>query len=231
MEAQAKEKQEKETVKAAAGELMHKDEYEFTFYDPQDEVCDLTTEEEAGTFKSVVEYYKNGEVSTPEGTESIWDVKYYNTMFPTRNDELSSGWNNSELITRSSVNDLSNEQSLYDADPEGDQTNGSISVQLDGGGVPTIGWTFPLVDSTIENVSNEFENYGRWITTINGGVEQTDRVSTEPGVRVSNSAGDIGFDHSHKLTYVQDPVACGVGYEIDEKVGYTGVLRRILSDL
>lgn len=173
---------------------MHKDEYEFTFYDPQDEVCDLTTEEEAGTFKSVVEYYKNGEVSTPEGTESIWDVKYYNTMFPTRNDELSSGWNNSELITRSSVNDLSNEQSLYDADPEGDQTNGSISVQLDGGGVPTIGWTFPLVDSTIENVSNEFENYGRWITTINGGVEQTDRVSTEPGVRVSNSAGDIGFD-------------------------------------
>ncbi|WP_141201623.1 hypothetical protein [Paludifilum halophilum] len=211
--AQKKSAQRSQTVSAMEDTPSYTDGFEWSFYDEE-------TGELSGTMTSDVEYYRQGTATDADGKKvSVWDVKYFNTVRPTYAGYF---WQTRELITRSSVEGRSGEQiKSYGPQTTPDGADAQVSLT---GLVPTFAWTFKTYDSKIQDTSDLTVDYGRWISDITLGTDVSKYTYvTQPGVRVTNSTGNIYFDHSHRVYFYKNLSA--------DNYGYTGVITRNWPDL
>jgi hypothetical protein len=77
-----------------------------------------------------------------------------------------------------------------------DDSGFSVGVELSGITSP-LTWNFNVGNFSVNNVSSITSKYGRWIYTRNLGYP--DPFVTEPGIRVSNTSGNLAVQLSHSL--------------------------------
>lgn len=122
-----------------------------------------------------------------------------------------------EHYTRLSANQPN--QKLVDWGPEGSNQTGSVSVSLNSMGVAAASYSFNIGNFTVTDLSSKSEKYGRWKFDTS---KQKRTLKTKPGIRVTNTKGDLYIDVSHSI-YQYIPNAWG------QKL-YTGEVRIIVPD-
>lgn len=140
------------------------------------------------TLTSVVNLTRQTSTATINGVScSVWDV----TTFTQLEKDMCYRLNNQ--YTRLSV-DLQN-QTLVAYGPTESTSGGDVSVGLDGAGVPSISYTFSIEGFSVDNLSSLNDNYGRW--KFSNGVGFETSMTTEPGIRATNTTGDFVVELSH----------------------------------
>ena len=133
---------------------------------------------------------KEARVNGVEG--SIWDV----TTFTQYEKKEAIRINN--YYTRLSA-DKPN-QALLAYGPVGDSIGGMLTVNLTGGFNPTkplpdIEYSFNIAGFSVRDYSSLSSKYGRW--KFYDGVGNLRSMTTQPGIRVSNTSGSLVIELSH----------------------------------
>lgn len=151
----------------------------------------------AGLFISNVEYTKKGTALLNGVTSSVWDAQYFNQL------SLRNSYQNWELITKSTVAPrIHQTMRLYGPTSAG--KNSTVSVGLSRL-VPSISWNFNLYASSVTDYSRLNEKYARWVCSnaFSSSTAKTTPV-TQPGVRITNNRGNIGFQHVHNIDFYKN---------------------------
>lgn len=151
----------------------------------------------AGVFTSNIDYTRKGTAKLNRKTVSVWDVKYFNQSSP-RN-----SYQTREIITRSSVAPWKAE-TLRSYGPT---TTGSSSRAVVGlsGLKPSVSWNFSTYSSTVKDYSRLSEKYARWVFNVSLGSSTAKTIYVmKPGVRVTNSNGNIGFQHVFNMDFYKN---------------------------
>lgn len=149
---------------------------------------------------------KKASVNGVEG--SIWDV----TTFTQYEKKEAIRINN--YYTRLSADKQNQELLAYG--PIGDSTGGTLNVNLTGGAngalpIPSIGYSFSIDGFSVQDYSSLSGKYGRW--KFYDGIGNLQSMTTQPGIRVSNTSGSLVIELSHTTSNNNDIA------------GYTGGLR------
>lgn len=116
-----------------------------------------------------------------------------------------------------------NAEELIDYGPIESTSGGSLSVGLDGAGVPSLSYSFSISGFSVTNLSSMINNYGRWRFWDGFGNEP--EFTTKPGIRVVNTQGNLVVNLSHSTnikTYL-------TGIFINTTHN-TGVIQMVVSD-
>jgi hypothetical protein len=155
-------------------------QYSWTFYD--------SLGAKQGTYVSNTNFKRASSNANIDGKAgSIWNVHSFNSWEPNINGRLE------EQITRMAV--PYSAEKLLSYGPK-DDSGFSVSVDLSGITSP-LSWTFNVGNFFVDNVSSLSSKYGRWIYTRNLGYP--DPFVTEPGIRVSNTSGNLAVQLSHSF--------------------------------
>lgn len=170
-----------------------------------------TSTDKYTTLTTVLNYERVSSTTKLDGkTASIWDFTAL-SQFEKKNAKRIN-----KMVTRLDVDQSA--QTLLDFGPRGSASGGQVSVSLSGG-VPTLSYDFPIDGYSIKNKSSLTGKYGRWEVCDNVG--NVDSFEINPGIRASNTSGNMVLELSHTTNF--SPVA------LNEDHG-TGVIQLILAD-
>lgn len=146
---------------------------------------------------------------------SVWDVKYFNQSEP------KSSYQTREIITRFSVSDWAN-QTLRSYGPTTTSKNSTASVSINGI-IPTFSWGFQTFSSTVVDSSSLSGKYARWTFKPSlGSATAKNSYVMEPGARITNAVGSVGFKTTHNIDYYKNLNS--------QKIFNTGGITRFLND-
>ncbi|MCB2293595.1 hypothetical protein LGK95_08675 [Clostridium algoriphilum] len=154
------------------------------------------------TMSDSIEFSRKSTTASINGTiGSIWDIKANSQV--QRNTSTTDRLN--EEITTLDVADTS--QQLLDWGPTSTSST-KVSVGL-AGIVPTVGWIFDSSGFKITDLSNKGAKYGKWkFAAPSAGA--TSSLTTKPGIRVTNTSGDLKLNLSHTLDFKFSDHSTGV---------------------
>ncbi|MFE4384938.1 hypothetical protein ACFRPD_36115, partial [Streptomyces cyaneofuscatus] len=155
--------------------------YSWKFYHP-------ITRLQAGTYTSTLHFDRKSSSANVDGkTGSVWDIASFNQY------EVKS-YRINQLTTRNDVNYASEKIVSY-----GPYDDAGYTVGVDLSGlVSGNAWTFSVGAVITNNVSSIANKYGKWTWTHTSSYMQNPFV-TKPGLRVTNTSGNLAIKTSHSL--------------------------------
>lgn len=132
---------------------------------------------------------KNNKVNIDGVTGSAWDISSLASI-----ETKISGGRLSDQYTRLSVQAFGS-QKLIDYGPASTSAQ-NVGVSLNGLGIPSISWSFNIGNWTTKDLSSLSNKYGRW-RFVGPMLGFSQKVTTKPGIRASNTRGNFGLEVSH----------------------------------
>ncbi|MDQ0881319.1 hypothetical protein [Peribacillus sp. V2I11] len=155
--------------------------YSWKFYHP-------VTGLQAGTYTSTLHFDRKSSSANVDGKKaSVWDIASFN-QFEVKYYRIN------QLITRNDVNYAA--QKIISYGPY-DDAGYTVGVDLSGL-VSGNAWTFSVGAVITNNVSSIANKYGKWTWTHTSSYMQNPFV-TKPGLRVTNTSGNLAIKTSHSL--------------------------------
>lgn len=132
---------------------------------------------------------KSNNVNIDGANGSAWDI----TSVASIESKISGGRINDQY-TRLSIESFRS-QKLIDYGPSSTSAS-TMGVSLSGLGVPSVSWSFNIGNWSTKDLSSFSSKYGRWkFSSLMVGYSQ--RITTRPGIRASNTVGNFGLEVSH----------------------------------
>jgi hypothetical protein len=144
---------------------------------------------------------------------SLWDVTSFSQLEEKNTMRLN------DIYTRLDVSAYSAEK-LIDYGPYGNSSGGTVSVGLDGLGVPSMEYSFSISGFSLTDYSSLSGNYGRW--HFWDGAGHLSSIVTQPGIRATNTSGAFAVELSHTTESNDSPGGT--------TTHYTGVIQVLVSD-
>lgn len=87
----------------------------------------------------------------------------------------------------------------------GSTNNNNVSVSLSGAGIPSLNYSFSVGNLyNTKDLSSKSSKYGRWqFVRISNPLNPiyTNNLTTRPGIRVTNTQGNLALQLSHSLDF------------------------------
>ncbi len=136
---------------------------------------------------------------------SVWDVRTFTQLERVKAVRING------YRTRLSVDQTN--QKLLSYGPVGDKSGGTVGVSLSATGVPSLSYSFSISGFSVSDLSSISKKYGRW--NFNDNFGNLKSITTEPGIRASNTSGSFVTELSHvsslnTSTVVDDTYQTGV---------------------
>lgn len=179
--------------------------YSWSFYDAGLLNCTLST--------NVSLTKESGNVNYNGTAASLWDVTSFSQL------ENKNAIRLNDQYTRLDLSGYSAEK-LIDYGPVGNSSGGTITVGLDGLGIPSVQYSFSIAGFSVTDYSSLSGNYGRW--HFWDGVGNLSNIVTQPGIRVTNTSGALAIDLSQTTSIIAK-----TGWDSDHQ---TGIIQILVSD-